>query len=365
MKDRGNAALRKLDFLIGVPLVFLLGLFRLRKRKAPDNISRIAILSTAALGDTLLHSILLGLLKIKYQDADIILICGPSNKAMAEIIHPENKIIQIPVNHPLKSIKAIRKAGDFDIFIDTGPWPRINCVYSFFSRSFYSIGFKTKGQARYFVYDRSIEHRADRHEIENVSALLNPLGIQKKWIPDLTPLFPWLPDEKLLLFHMFPGGYLSHYKEWNPENWKKIINYYTERGFIILLSGAPVDRERALQMKADCKKTGNIEVLAGTVSLKDCCRQMSRCRAVVSVNTGIMHIAAAMKLPMVALHGPTSVKRWGPLSPNALSLSGTTKSSGILNLGFEYDRKDTHSMDSISPETCIEKLNILLEKEIS
>jgi len=363
MNDRGNAALRKLDLCAGVPLVIFLKLFRFRKKRIPASINRIAVLSTAALGDTLLHSVLLNLLKKHYPKAELILICGSSNKAMAPLIHPEKKILEIPVNQPVKSVKAIRNAGHFDLLIDTGPWPRINSILSFFSKSACLIGFRTAGQARHFLYDIALEHRSDRHEMENILSLLEPLGIKEKGQPDLSHFFPRNPIQNQLLFHMFPGGYLSHFKEWSSSNWISLLNYYTGKGYRIYLSGAPVDKDRADSIRQNSKDPDKIEVLAGNASLKECCQKLSTSRAIVTVNTGIMHLAAAIQVPMIALHGPTSVKRWGPLSSNAVSLEGTSPSSGILNLGFEYDKKDPHSVDTITVDQCIYELNKLLKKD--
>lgn len=365
MKDRGNAALRKLDLFAGVPLVILLKLFRLRRKNIPSSLNRIAVLSTAALGDTLLHSVLLKLLKKHYPKASIMLICGPSNKAMAHLIHPEEEILEIPVNRPIRSVNAIRNAGHFELLIDTGPWPRINSILSFFFKADCLIGFKTAGQARHFLYDKVIEHRKDRHEMKNILALLAPLGIEDTGEPDLRKNFPWKPVRNQLLFHMFPGGYMSHYKEWNPQNWIGLLDYYTKKGYRILLSGAPVDKTRAEAVRQKCTIPENIEILAGYASLFECVKRLSFCRAVVTVNTGIMHLTAALQVPMIALHGPTSVQRWGPLSNYAVTLEGTSPSSGILNLGFEYDKKDSHSMDTISLEKCIFELDQLLSKDIA
>jgi heptosyltransferase-3 len=81
----------------------------------------------------------------------------------------------------------------------------------------------------------------------------------------------------------------------------------------------------------------------------------------VSVNTGIMHLAAAMNVPLVALHGPTSARRWGPLGPHTVALESPCQGCGYLDLGFEYKRQPRDCMNAISyrmvREACDRVLN--------
>ncbi len=82
MADRGNRLLRRGDFLIGIPLTFLLGALRLKKRPLPpeDSIRRIGILATAAIGDTILISAVLKDLKDRYPEAQMVFFAGGTNK---------------------------------------------------------------------------------------------------------------------------------------------------------------------------------------------------------------------------------------------------------------------------------------------
>jgi 3-deoxy-D-manno-octulosonic-acid transferase/heptosyltransferase-1 len=52
--------------------------------------------------------------------------------------------------------------------------------------------------------------------------------------------------------------------------------------------------------------------LAGKTTLKELAYLYTRCRLVVTTDTGPMHIAAAMGVPVVALFGPTAPWRTGP-----------------------------------------------------
>jgi len=351
MADRGNRLYRLIDFWAGVPLVFLFGLFRKRKKVLPTEnyVSRIAILATAAIGDTILMSAVLADLREKYPGTELFLFTGSSNMAIAEMICPGYTILRISVSRPLKSIRGIRRMGYFDIWLDFGPWPRINALFTAASRSCYTVGFRTPGQYRHFIYDNPVLHRNDCHELENLRALVAATGVKSNSIPMIEPL--WNSDKHgdYTVIHMFPGGYKSHFKEWSRKNWLELIKNLTSRGYPVIITGAPENRIPAEDLVSECSDSGLIRNKAGDIPLKDLPEILREARLVISVNTGIMHMAAACGSPLIALHGPTSVLRWGPVSERAVNIQATSPSAGILNLGFEYDRKDPRSMDTISP----------------
>ena len=53
-----------------------------------------------------------------------------------------------------------------------------------------------------------------------------------------------------------------------------------------------------------------------------------------------MHLASALGVNLIALHGPTNSARWGSLNQNSISINSNYFSAPCLNLGFEYNCKD-------------------------
>ena len=232
MADRGNFFLRNVDFWIGIPLVRLAGFFKCRRRRRPDRseIHSIGVLATAAIGDTILLSAVLRDIKDAHPGAFMTFFAGGSNAGITGMICPQDKLIRLPVSNPLKSARIIRSAGVFDLWIDFGPWPRVNALLSVASRSRYSIGFRTPGQARHFAYDSVADHRSDRHEIDNLRALAAEAGVDSTGIPAIAPSWSDSDHDKTIAVHMIPGGYLSHYKEWSPDRWVRLLDGLTAGG---------------------------------------------------------------------------------------------------------------------------------------
>ena len=83
-------------------------------------------------------------------------------------------------------------------------------------------------------------------------------------------------------------------------------------GWTTVLTGGRNDIDKSAFLAGELGNGGvQVTDLAGTCSLAQTAALIQRADAVVSVNTGIMHMAAALGTPVVGLDGPTSSLRWG------------------------------------------------------
>jgi len=79
----------------------------------------------------------------------------------------------------------------------------------------------------------------------------------------------------------------------------------------ILLLGSPKDRAVCDEITAVVPQAHN---LAGATSLSEAIALISQCAAMVTNDSGLMHIAAALGRPLVAIYGPTDPRHTPPLS---------------------------------------------------
>jgi len=358
--ERGSNLLKFIDKYVGIPLIFLLGLFK-KKRKKPNKIERIALLKTAAIGDTTILTAIIKDIKDYDPKIKITLFSGGSNYEFAKLLTKQFsnlEIIKLPIKNSIKAIKLINKQK-FDVFLDFGPWPRLNAIFSFFSNSKYTVGFKTKNQYRHFIYDNIVVHSDKVHELENYKNIIRTIGIKKNNLPHINFIKNNNNINNVIVIHMFPGGSKSYLKEWPEEYWVNLINYLTKTNNLIYLTGAKIDRNRALKIKNLCKEKNKIIVSAGEFSLEKTIELINNSKLLISVNTGIMHIASALKCNLIVLNGPTSSKRWGPLNENAISLQSSLECSPCLNLGFEYGCNEDKCMKHIKIKDVINAIKQL------
>jgi heptosyltransferase I len=86
----------------------------------------------------------------------------------------------------------------------------------------------------------------------------------------------------------------------------------------------------------------------GTDGFKSLARMLMRARVVVSVNTGVMHLAAIVGAPTVSINGPNRNGRWGPIGPRAFGVEAPGEGCGYLHLGFNFDGQATDCMERIT-----------------
>lgn len=363
-QERGNQLFRLLDRYLGILVIGILRPFK-RKKSFGGKVNFAGILKTAAIGDTVLISAIAADLRKKYPAARIIFFAGGSNFEFAKTIREFNEVILLPVNNPFKAVKLLRKYR-FDVFLDFGPWPRLDAILAFFSKSAFTVGFKTPGQHRHYLYDQTVAHSNMQHEMENFRNLAGIIGLESASLPrlavDAGESRSILQEKRhFVVFHPWPGGVKSYLKEWPLQNWVELAQRMLRSGYHVFITGAPADSEKSRQI-VNMVEGGadSITSLAGKSSLADTIALLSRADLVVSVNTGIMHIGAALDVPLIALHGPTSPKRWGPLGKKSVIISPRIPGCGYLNLGFEYPPDPPDCMGAITVEEVFERAKAIL-----
>ncbi|WP_449242842.1 glycosyltransferase family 9 protein [Desulfovibrio sp.] len=364
VQERGNPLLRALDARLGPSLVFCAGLFKGRGRP-PERPGSLAALCLGCIGDTILLSGPLADLAKAHPDCRITLFAGAANSGVARMIPAAAEVVALPLARPLAAAALLRAPGPFDALLDFGQWPRISALFSALAPAGFKAGFRTPGQHRHYAYHAAVEHRADRHEIDNFRALAALLGAEGRGAPVIAPppAPPGgepAPGRPFAVLHAFPGGSRSGMKEWPEERWLDLARALLGRGLEVLFSGGPSDAVRA-EALADALGDPRARSVAGA-PLDRTARLLQLAAVVVSVNTGIMHLAAALGAPLAALHGPTSVLRWGPLGQpeRTISLAPGLSCAPCLHLGFEYGCRDNACMRDIGVDATLEAVDRLL-----
>lgn len=360
LPGRGHTVLRRIDKYAGVPAVFCLGLLR-RKRSLPAPIRRIGLLNTAAIGDTVLMSAPLTDLRSAHKNADIILLVGPSNYEAARMLNHANRVVRLPIPDLLSCTREIR-LQKLDVLLDFGPWARLNSILAALSGARFIAGFRTPGQYRHYVYDAAVEHSGHAHQLENYRELLSVLGVPMRHRPrivrcDITeePDVAADRDAPYMIFHLWPGGTAAWLKQWPAERWLELAGHFIRQGYRIVLTGGQsqkADNDKLIEA-IDPRLRPSVSNHAG-LSLECTAALLARAALVVSVDTGVMHLAAALDAPLVALMGPACRRRWGPVAASASVVESPMVGCGYLNLGFEIPRHPPRCMEAISVEAVLQ-----------
>jgi len=129
--------------------------------------------------------------------------------------------------------------------------------------------------------------------------------------PDLTPFFPVSSaSAPAAPIGLIPGSENSPEKRWPPEHWRSLIAAFPGQKFVLLGTA----RDAAITAKVAAGwPAGLVEDLAGKTTLSAYADRLRQCRILVSNDTGGMHLANALGVPVIALFGPTNPVRTGPV----------------------------------------------------
>lgn len=126
------------------------------------------------------------------------------------------------------------------------------------------------------------------------------------------------PDRPLLA--LCPGAEFGSAKRWPPEYYSELAGRYLEQGWQVALFGSANDQPVTADIRAQCLGHPACLDLAGKTELAEVVDLLSLATAVVSNDSGLMHIAAALARPLVVVYGATSPDFTPPLNDNAAIL---------------------------------------------
>jgi ADP-heptose:LPS heptosyltransferase len=342
---------RALDRYAGIPLLFCLGLLR-RRRTLPAAPRRIGVLQPTAIGDMFLISGLLRHLHERFPQAELHIFHGPSNAAALALLPVDTVGHCCRFKEPWQALREIR-AAELDVLINCAPWTRLTALLTALSGARATLGFRSAGQHIHPAFDIAVPYAPDRHEIENHRALAEQFGRLDRYRPSVRlrepPLPIDLPFSRLVLLHVAAGGSRAQQKSWPAERWAALARLLVARGWVVAFTGTEADAPTIDPILAAARLPPEQgRSLAGRLSLPQLAHVLARARLLVTVDTGLLHLAAALDSPVLGLHGPTRFERWGACNAAATGLNAPHPAAGYIHYGFERHREGDAIMHSLS-----------------
>ena len=163
------------------------------------------------------------------------------------------------------------------------------------------------------------------------------------------------PERPAIAF--MPGAEYGPAKQWPIEYFASTARMLGKRGFDIWILGSAKDAADGDAIIAQAGG-GHVFNLCGQTSLGDAVDLLALARASVTNDSGLMHVAAALDRPLVALFGSSSPDHTPPLSDAAevryLAIECSPCFQRTCPLGH------TRCLTEISPESVLERLDAQL-----
>ena len=160
---------------------------------------------------------------------------------------------------------------------------------------------------RYIDIDASISDIKNNYspnlsiDVENQNQLLKQFDVSKN-IP---------------LVACMVGAEYGPSKQWPYVHFAKLIDLLCEQGMQVCILGSKKDAQVGEKIQSICQHS--IHNLCGKTSLMDVIDILAACNAAVSNDSGLMHIAAAVDTPVLAMYGGTTPAYAPPLHDKAKS----------------------------------------------
>lgn len=117
------------------------------------------------------------------------------------------------------------------------------------------------------------------------------------------------------LLAVAPGAAFGPAKRWMPDRFAALADRLTEvLNADVMIFGSASERVLAEEIAGEMEHTPLI--VAGETTLRQSMALLDRCRLVVTNDSGLMHLAAVMGLPVVAIFGSTDPRTTGPFGPS-------------------------------------------------
>ncbi|HXB97916.1 MAG TPA: glycosyltransferase family 9 protein [bacterium] len=363
---RESLFFKRLDRWLGIPLVALLGwlgrraeLFRVPPRRLGPG-ARVLAVKLSALGDTLLLLPSLKALREQLGDGGRLeLLCTRVNAAaLAGVPWVDELHVFEPGDlwrRPwavLALLRALRRKR-FDLGLDYEQWLRVTPLLLLAAGPRRRAGFDSPGQHRAGLFHASAPQRKGEHESDAFAALTAAAG-GKVAVEDYAGFLArhglygaraWTPQGRGVLLHPGCGG-RGWQREWPEERWIRLAQDLAAAGWEVGLSGAGEREEAANARIAAASPARPVPPAEGLEALV---RSLLSRRLLISGNTGVMHLAAGLGVPLLALHGPTDPVKWGPraLPGRARVLEAGIACSPCLFYGFDYGCPRRDCMEAI------------------
>jgi len=134
-------------------------------------------------------------------------------------------------------------------------------------------------------------------------------------------------------------------KFWVKENFVELARLVSEKTpFKVVFTGSKDDRAYVGEITSQLNK--NVLDLSGKTTLRELSYLLENAKAMVSTDTGPMHLGASMGCPVVALFGPTAPWRTGPFGNRHVVLRSNLPCSPC----FKKNCDDTKCMKLIKTE---------------
>lgn len=343
------------------------------------NFKNILIIKFWGFGSIIEATPLFRFLKQEYPHSTLDIFTFSANKKMAWSLGLFRKVYVLDLKRgifnfsrqTLRFILAHRKK--YDLVVDLEFFALFSALVTKMLGSRYSLGFKTFFKSRNRCYSRTVVFDHSNHIRLIFLKFLDALYVKEP--ADITLLPPKIPEDKKLSvmkkFPMLKDNYLNiavninssglfTNRRWPEEEFRKLIGFMQQdcKGLQIYLVGGKEDLPTVESFYQSLPEKRGVHIMAGQLDILEFSYALSKMACLITSDSGPLHIAEALGVPVVGFFGPETPNLYGPVSEKSLAFYKNLFCSPCLNV---YNHKRSDCCDNlclklISAEEVYEKI---------
>lgn len=269
----------------------------------------------------------------------------------------------------LRVVPALRRCR-YDVVIDFEQFAKTSPILAYLSGAPERIGFNTDGQRREALFTTRVVYTDSEHMAHIFRRLTRPLGV-----PNALPaadirigdaeagavadrVRSWqTAGRALVAMHVGTGSNFTRVplKRWDPAAFAHVADALVERhGATVVLTGAGREEGELVAMVRARMRHVAVDA-CGRFTVPELVAFLARATFLVANDTAVVHLAAAIGTPVVALYGPAAPLHYGPGGPIDLVFYRDLYCSPCLtNYNLKMSRcVDPVCMRGITPESVV------------
>lgn len=344
-----------------------------RKGCEIEDVRSILVIGAGGIGDVLMKTPMLSTLRSVFPRALITMFTSPG--APSSILGGDPSIDEIvavgsgeslDAGRPLEILSYLRmlRGRRFDMTLTTYIGLSFRgAVFSYVIGAPIRVGYNKNGQGLLYNWRVEVDGSAARHTVEHNLDLLRALGIEVGH-PRLAihlrddelraaevNLVSHGVDQTGFLVGMHVGSGSLSFKRWSPERFGKVAaRLEVGYGARVMLVGGKEEIPLVEQVAA-LADSSPIDFV-GKLSIRETAAVISQCDLFVSNDTGLMHVAVALGVPVVAIFGPTDPRCTGPYSDRSVVVTPAIDCAPCYN-GWRAQCGTRACLDAISVDDVV------------
>jgi len=299
--------------------------------------NKVLIIKLGAIGDLLMATPAIRALKNAYPTAHVSILVGKSSKMAVngnphidEFIECDDYIIYKgtllqKLKYILSLILKIKREKYDVVFIFHRDW-RFN-LFAFLCGIPERVGFDRNGEGRFLT--NKVRISGIKHNIDQYLEIIKAIGIRddgKGMDFIISNEVEKAADEILtrkglkngdIKIGVLAGGASNiktemPIKRWPVEDYTELSGKIVAGGYKVILLGAESDKSNSEIISRNI--VNGVIDLTGRTTLEETAAVMKRCKVIITHDSGPMHLASAMQVPVISIFGPTDPREYYPLN---------------------------------------------------